>query len=208
MARRSDNRPPDLFVSYSPADERWASWLAWELEAAGFRTMLQAWDFVPGTNFIDFMDRGVSEAALVLAVLSNNYLRSRYGRMEWQAALRADPDNPVSKLVTVRLEDCQVDGLLSTITWVDLVGVTDPDHARALVLTRISEALDGRAKPVSGPAFPNGPAVAARLTLPRPPAVTRYRPSPPPPAAPPPCPAGGPHPPPPRPVHRPPPAPA
>lgn len=175
MDRRTDSRPTDIFVSYSPADERWASWLAWELEAAGFRTMLQAWDFVPGTNFIDFMDRGVSEAALVLAVLSNNYLRSRYGRMEWQAALRADPDNPVSKLVTVRLEDCQVDGLLSTITWVDLVGVTDPDHARALVLTRISEALDGRAKPVSGPAFPNGPAVAARLTLPRPPEVTGYR---------------------------------
>ncbi|MEZ0071764.1 hypothetical protein ABH927_001099 [Planotetraspora sp. GP83] len=55
--------------------------------------MLQAWDFVPGTNFIDFMDRGVSEADLVVAVLSRNYLQSRYGRLEWQAALRADPDN-------------------------------------------------------------------------------------------------------------------
>lgn len=75
-----------IFISYSPADERWATWIAWQLEDAGYRTMLQAWDFVPGTNFIDFMDRGVREADLVVAVLSRNYLRSRYGRLEWQAA--------------------------------------------------------------------------------------------------------------------------
>ncbi len=49
---RGANGPVDLFLSYSPADERWATWMAWELEAAGYRTMLQAWDFVPGTNFI------------------------------------------------------------------------------------------------------------------------------------------------------------
>ena len=85
------DRPIDFFISYSPADERWATWLAWEFEAAGYRTMLQAWDFVPGTNFIDFMDRGVREAAFVIAVLSDRYLKSTYGRLEWQAALRADP---------------------------------------------------------------------------------------------------------------------
>ncbi|MFD0660100.1 toll/interleukin-1 receptor domain-containing protein [Thermocatellispora tengchongensis] len=155
MAR--DDRPVDIFVSYSPADERWAAWIAWELEAAGYRTMIQAWDFVPGTNFIDFMDRGVSEAALVVAVLSRNYLRSRYGRMEWQAALRADPANPSNKLVTIRLEDTPLEGLLSTITWVDLVGVTRAEEARALLLERIRQSLAGRAKPAERPAFPNGP---------------------------------------------------
>ncbi|MGW4668244.1 TIR domain-containing protein, partial [Streptosporangium sandarakinum] len=157
MAR--DDRPIDIFVSYSPADERWASWIAWELEAAGYRTMIQAWDFVPGTQFIEFMDRGVSEAALVVAVLSRNYLRSRWGRMEWQAALRADPDNPSNKLVTIRLEDCPLEGLLATITWVDLVGVTGADEARALLLNRIEQALAGRAKPLDRPSFPVGPAL-------------------------------------------------
>ncbi|WP_232835554.1 TIR domain-containing protein [Actinocorallia populi] len=148
----------EIFVSYSPADERWASWIAWELEAAGYRTMLQAWDFVPGTNFIDFMDRGVSEAAVVIAVLSRNYMRSRYGRMEWQAALRASPDDPSAKLVTVRLEDCELEGLLATITYVDLVGVTDEDAARDLLLTRVREALAGRAKPEDRPPSPFPPA--------------------------------------------------
>ncbi|MFD0688474.1 WD40 domain-containing protein [Actinomadura fibrosa] len=154
--RSRQERPTDFFISYSPADERWASWIAWQLEAAGHRTMMQAWDFVPGTNFIDFMDRGLSEAKAVVAVLSRNYLRSRYGRLEWMAALRADPDDPARKLVTVRIEDCPIDGLLSTITYVDLVGVDDADEARGLLMRRIQEALAGHARPVDGPGFPGG----------------------------------------------------
>ncbi|AQZ64728.1 High-affnity carbon uptake protein Hat/HatR [[Actinomadura] parvosata subsp. kistnae] len=176
MAR--DGRPTDIFVSYSPADTAWATWIAWELEAAGYRTMIQAWDFVPGTNFIDFMDRGVSEAKLVVAVLSRNYLGSRYGRLEWQAALRADPDNPSNKLVTIRLEDVPLEGLLSTITWVDLLGVTDPGEARALLLGRVREALAGRAKPEAAPAFPDGSPVSAPVpapTLPPPAEPARAR---------------------------------
>src|ERR1051326_4192843 len=120
MRRTSDNtnRPIDFFVSYSPADERWATWIAWELEAAGYTTMLQAWDFVPGTNFIDFMDRGVSESAAVISVLSRNYLASRYGRLEWQAALRSDPDG-INRLVTVRGADCPPGGRASMNTHPD-----------------------------------------------------------------------------------------
>ncbi|SDG03924.1 WD40 repeat [Sinosporangium album] len=147
----------DIFISYSPADEAWATWIAWELESAGYRTMIQAWDFVPGTNFIDFMDRGVREAAVVVAVLSDNYLQSRYGRMEWQAAMRASPDDPSKKLVTVRLAECRLEGLLATITWVDLAGVNDQERARALLLTRIAETVAGRAKPADRPNFPPDP---------------------------------------------------
>ncbi|MEU5536751.1 TIR domain-containing protein [Streptomyces sp. NPDC020362] len=151
-----DTGPLDFFISYSPADERWASWIAWTLEEAGYRTVLQAWDFVPGTNFVDFMDRGVSESAAVIAVLSRNYERSRYGRMEWQAALRADPDAPERRLLTVRVEDIPVEGLLATITYVDLVPVTDPSAARDLLLTRVRQALDGRARPALRPDYPGG----------------------------------------------------
>ena len=115
-----------LFVSYTPADEGWASWIAWELESAGYRVVLQAWDFVPGTNFVDFMDRGVASAGAVIAVLSRAYLTSRFGRWEWQTAILADPGDPAAKLITVRVEDCPIEGLLSTITYVDLVGVARP----------------------------------------------------------------------------------
>jgi WD40 repeat protein len=157
----------DFFISYSPADERWASWIAWTLEEAGYRIVLQAWDFVPGTNFVDFMDRGVSESAAVIAVLSRNYERSRYGRMEWQAALRADPDMPERRLITVRVEDIPVEGLLATITYVDLVGVADTATARDLLLTRVAQAVEGRARPDARPGYP-GTGAPAPAGLPSP----------------------------------------
>ncbi|WP_330460106.1 TIR domain-containing protein [Streptomyces sp. NBC_00820] len=166
-----DTGPLDFFISYSPADERWASWIAWTLEEAGYRTVLQAWDFVPGTNFVDFMDRGVSESAAVIAVLSRNYERSRYGRMEWQAALRADPDAPERRLLTVRVEDIPVEGLLATITYVDLVPVTDPAAARELLLTRVRQAVDGRARPALRPGYPGGGGPAAAPNAPSVPSV-------------------------------------
>ncbi|MFC5723998.1 TIR domain-containing protein [Streptomyces gamaensis] len=155
-----EKRPLDFFISYSPADEHWASWIAWTLEEAGYRTVLQAWDFVPGTNFVDFMDHGVSRSVAVIAVLSHHYERSRYGRMEWQAALRADPDAPERRLITVRVEDIPVEGLLATITYVDLVGVQEAATAREMLLTRIGQALAGRARPAGHPGFPGAPAPA------------------------------------------------
>jgi WD40 repeat protein len=151
----TDRVPADFFVSYSPADEGWAGWIAWELESAGYRVVLQAWDFVPGTNFIDFMDRGVTQARAVIAVLSRAYLTSRYGRMEWQSAIRADPDDPARKLITVKIDDSPLEGLLATITYVNLIGVTDPATARGRLLARVRQAVAGRAKPSSPPSFPS-----------------------------------------------------
>ncbi len=166
MGTHNPQRPPgDFFISYSPADEAWASWIGWELESAGYRTVLQAWDFVPGTNFIDFMDRGVTRARAVIAVLSHAYLKSRYGRLEWQSAIRADPDDPSRKLITVRIDDSPLEGLLATITFVNLVGVTDPATARGRLLSRVRQAVAGRAKPTAPPRYPvNAPGVAGAPT--------------------------------------------
>ena len=36
----------DFFISHNKADKAWAEWIAWELEAAGYSTILQAWDFL------------------------------------------------------------------------------------------------------------------------------------------------------------------
>lgn len=35
----------DFFISYTKSDEKWATWIAGELEANGCTTYLQAWDF-------------------------------------------------------------------------------------------------------------------------------------------------------------------
>ena len=53
----------DFFISYTEADESWAKWIAWILEANGFTTVLQAWDFRPGSNFVLDMDSRLALAA-------------------------------------------------------------------------------------------------------------------------------------------------
>ena len=52
----------DFFISYNSADRTWAEWIAWHLEAAGYTTVLQAWDFVPGSNFVVEMDNAAKQA--------------------------------------------------------------------------------------------------------------------------------------------------
>lgn len=76
--------------------------------AAGLRTVLQAWDFRPGENFLRRMDEALAEADRVLAVLSPAYLWSEYARDEWTAALvheRGQPDRLLP--VRVALASCR-----------------------------------------------------------------------------------------------------
>ena len=52
----------DFFISYNKADIQWAEWIAWQLEKAEFTTILQAWDFRPGGNFILDMQRAAAHS--------------------------------------------------------------------------------------------------------------------------------------------------
>ena len=49
---------------------------------------MQAWDFGAG-SFIINMEKAVREAKLLLAVLSESYLESKWGRWEWAAYVNA-----------------------------------------------------------------------------------------------------------------------
>jgi hypothetical protein len=68
----------DFFVSYSKTDKAWAEWIAWTLEAAGYSTVLLAWDFLAGSNFVLEMQRAATEANRTIAVLSQKYLDSSF----------------------------------------------------------------------------------------------------------------------------------
>ena len=101
----------DFFISYTQADRAWAQWIAWALEEDGYRVLIQAWDFAPGSNWAAGMQAG-ARAARTLAVLSQAYLDSVYGSAEWQAARVSDPMGAGRRLVTVRVAACARPGLL------------------------------------------------------------------------------------------------
>jgi hypothetical protein len=71
-----DQAGVDFFVSYTAADRAWAEWIAWQLEDAGYSTVLQAWDFRPGDNFVVRMRDALETAERTLAVVSAAYLAS------------------------------------------------------------------------------------------------------------------------------------
>jgi hypothetical protein len=150
----------DFFVSYTAADRAWAEWLAWELNAAGYTTLLQAWDMPPGTAFIHAMDQAVQHTHHTLLVLSPAYLRSEMAEAEWRPGLVADPSGTQRRLLPVRVEDCRPTGLLADRVYVDLVGL-DEATTRATLLDGVASAIRGPGPPTTRPRFPQTLAAAA-----------------------------------------------
>jgi hypothetical protein len=153
MQQGSPDEGWDFFISYTQADKTWAEWIAWQLEENGYRVLVQAWDMVPGVNWIDRMDEGVQRASRTIAVLSSAYLTSTYATAEWKAAWQQDPRGEQRKLLVFRVMDCDRPGLLAGVVSVDLFGVTK-DVACARLLDAVRASAAGRIKPASEPVFP------------------------------------------------------
>ena len=142
--------PTDFFVSYTGKDQAWAEWIAWQLEQAGYTTVIQAWDFKSGGVFPGDMHRALIGSARVLAVLSPAYMESKFCAPEWQAAFKKDPTGELGILVGVRVADFDPGGLLAGRTYINLAGLSQ-EAAAALLLERLQK---GRTKPATAPAFP------------------------------------------------------
>ncbi len=141
----------DFFISYNKADRAWAEWIAWQLEAAGYTTVIQSWDFREGGNFVLDMQRAIEGSRRTLLVLSPDFLASAFTAPEWAAAFAQDPTGAQGRLLPVRVRDCKPVGLLAQIVYVDLVGLPDREQAAKRLL---AGATTGRAKPTTEPGMP------------------------------------------------------
>ncbi|GFG65510.1 hypothetical protein MKUB_30000 [Mycobacterium kubicae] len=140
----------DFFISYNKANRAWAEWIAWVLEAEGYRTVVQDWDFKPGGNFVVEMDTATKECARTIAVLSQDYLDAEFTVPEWAAQFATDPKGLNRRLVPVRVDSCDIEGLLGQVIYCDLVGL-DEEASRKRLLSQLSP---GRTKPAVAPPFP------------------------------------------------------
>ena len=155
----------DFFISYTQADRAWAEWIAWILEEAGYRVLIQAWDLVPGSNWIQRMQDGITGAERTVAVLSPDYLAGQYATAEWQAAWKSDPAGLQRKLLITRVRECERPGLLSGVVGEDLFGIPEAE-AQVRVRKMVSAAISGRAKPGVAPAFPGSRAIDSEPRFP------------------------------------------
>ena len=140
----------DFFISYASKDLVWAEWIAWQLEAANYTTVMQGWDFVPGSNFVLEMDHAARNARQTIAILTPTYLERLFTQAEWAAAFKQSPTGKGHSLLPVRVEECDLYGLLAQIVYIDLVD-TDEKEARR----RLLQGVGGkRSKPLYSPSFP------------------------------------------------------
>jgi tetratricopeptide (TPR) repeat protein len=140
----------DFFISYNRADCQWAEWIAWTLEEGGYSTVLQAWDFRPGDDFVLEMDKAIKEGQRTILVLSPDFLASKYTPSEWSAAFVQDPEGKFSKLLPVKVRECKPEGLLKAIIRIELIGL-DEESAKKALLGGVEKK---RIKPISKPRFP------------------------------------------------------
>jgi hypothetical protein len=152
-AAMANSTRKDFFISYTQADREWAEWIAWHLEAHGYTTIIYPRDLRPNANVILEIDRATKTATRTIAVLSPDYLKSRDSQAEWAAAFAQDPTSEKGKLLPVRVRACKPKGLLSTVVYIDLVGL-DEASAAATLLAGVDR---GRAKPAKEPRFPRRP---------------------------------------------------
>jgi hypothetical protein len=138
----------DFFVSFTRADRAWATWIAWALEGAGYSVFFQDWDFKG--NFVLEMDKAHAHSRRTVAVLSPDYLASRFAAPEWAARFAQDATSEHDLLIPVRVRPCELEGLLGQIVYVDLVGCGEA-AAREKLLGRVAGI---RLKPDEPPLFP------------------------------------------------------
>jgi tetratricopeptide (TPR) repeat protein len=159
MTDASDGKR-DFFISYNRADQTWAEWVGWQLEAAGYKVFIQAWDFRPGHNFVLEMHQAAMCAERTLLVLSPNFLASPFTQPEWAAAFAEDPTGKKRQVLPVRIAECDPKGLLGPIVYIDLVG-REESEAKDVLLRGVELK---RAKPLVSPAFPGAGASVGRPT--------------------------------------------
>jgi hypothetical protein len=126
-----------LFVSRAGADAPFAAEIGRILEDAGYDVTLQQWDFA-NHSFMERMHAALAEGARVVALLSPDYLRSDHCAAEWQNAIASDPLNTKSRLVLLRIAECEPIGLLSSLAYWNLVPIRDN---RALLEQVVRDAV-------------------------------------------------------------------
>lgn len=140
----------NFFISYSGPDEKWAEWIGFVLEEAGYTVFLQLWDISPGNNFVLKMDEAANSCDRTIMVMSRSYLTSLYAKPEWAQSFAKDPLGSERLVIPVRVESCDFSGILKPVAWINLVDCEESDAIKKL----LEGVTVRRNKPLERPVFP------------------------------------------------------
>jgi len=145
--------PPDelkeFFISYNRKDEEIAEWIAWQLEEAGYSTIMPKWDFRPGSNFEMEMRKARTKTKRTIVVLSPDYLKARNSMAEWSHVFQQHTARGQDILLPVCVRDCgpKLKKLLGSMVYIDLVGRDRPKALEILLAHVRGERIKPKIEP-------------------------------------------------------------
>jgi hypothetical protein len=119
----ADPLPYDVFISYRQLepDRSWVrSTLLPELKRQGIRVFIDFECFRLGAAVVDEMERAVVQSRYTLAVLSPEYLRSNFTKIENLMAEHLGLEQSQRRLLTVLRSQCDPGLRIKTRLWLDM----------------------------------------------------------------------------------------
>jgi tetratricopeptide (TPR) repeat protein len=125
----------DFFISRRGSAAAYAQEVAQVLIDAGYAVLVQDFDFKYGTSIPGAMHDALKRTKHLIVLLTKDYESSYYTLAELfnfiAAAARSAGEQ---RLIVLRVEECEPQGLLAGVLYGDLCGVTDPNHRREIIL--------------------------------------------------------------------------
>jgi tetratricopeptide (TPR) repeat protein len=103
-----------VFLSHSNKDRGFVETLGAQMKAEGFDAWLCETSIVPGDNWVGEIDRGLTNADLVLLIWSPAAAASFATHVEWTSALAREISERKLRLGVVMLEDCALPEVIRT----------------------------------------------------------------------------------------------
>jgi tetratricopeptide (TPR) repeat protein len=156
MTRDTKHTEVDFFISRRGGAAAVAQEVAEVIKEEGYTVLVQDYDIPYGANFVEEIHGALTRCRHLIVLLTKDYTTSRFTMMEvtnFLAAAGRSADE--CRLVVLRLEDCEPEGVLAGSVYADLFGVVDPGERKA----RILAAAEGRstAQPRRHKLFENVP---------------------------------------------------
>jgi hypothetical protein len=123
----------DFFLSYTQSDESWATWIARQLEDAGYTTFSEAWDVRPGMIVLVEKEDALTRADGIILVITSAYLASLAVTLERAAAFNQLLADRHKRVIPIRLDKSVLKGYLGTLACIDLVELAQ-EQARQRLL--------------------------------------------------------------------------
>jgi len=131
----------DYFISRRGASAIVAQEVANTLIGSGYTVIVQDFDIPYTSNFVVAMHDALKRCRHLIVLLSKDYDASDFTLIEVSSFIAAaSRSKGERRLVVLRVEDCEPEGIFAGIVFADLVGVVEPKERRA----RILAAAEGR----------------------------------------------------------------